>query len=230
MASTYHHLHPEAKILVLDGNPCIGGTWASHRIFPGLKTNNLVGMYEHPDFPMDEARFGVKNGEHIPAGKMLEYLQTFAEDSGISSFLRLNTQVQVVEKTEDGWKLQCLSSSDNKTFSLTSPKLVIAVGNTNKPKMPRYPTSPAFEPPFLHSRDFPAQFPVIVKPGAHTLVIGGGKSALDVAYACAKQADATVTILIRPSGIGPHWISPSHVTPFGLWLEKLVFTRFFDRK
>ncbi|KAH7394161.1 flavin-binding monooxygenase-like protein-like protein [Phaeosphaeria sp. MPI-PUGE-AT-0046c] len=228
MAATYHDLHPEASILILDGNPCIGGTWASHRIFPGLKTNNLLGMFEHPDFPMDEARFAVKKGEHIPAGKMLEYLQAFVEQSGISGFIRLKTSVQVVEKVEDGWKLQCLSSSDGKTSSLTTPKLVIAVGNTNKPKMPRYEASPAFESPILHSRDFPAQFQAIVKPDAHTLVVGGGKSALDVAYACAQQANATVTMLIRPSGIGPHWVSPSHVTPFGLWLEKLVFTRLVD--
>lgn len=230
MAATYHRLHPEARILILDGNPCIGGTWASHRIFPGLKTNNLLGMYEHPDFPMDEVKFGVKKGEHIPAGKMLEYLEAFAEYSGISSSLRLNNKVEVVEKIEDGWKLQCLSLAVEKKYTLTTPKLVIAVGNTNKPKMPKYQTSPAFEPPLLHCRDFPAQFSAIVKPGNHTLVVGGGKSALDVAYACARQEGATATILIRPSGIGPHWVAPSHVTPLGLWLEKLVFTRFFDRK
>lgn len=230
MASTYHQLHPEARILILEGNPSIGGTWASDRIFAGLKTNNLLGMYEHPDFPFDEARFGVKDGEHIPAGKMLEYLQALVEHSGISTFLRLNTKVEEVEKREDGWELECLALASGKSFTLKTPKLVLAVGNTNKPKMPKYQTSPAFEAPFIHSRHFPARYEEVVRPGAHTLVIGGGKSALDVAYACASQPNATVTMLIRPSGVGPHWIAPSHVTPLGLWLEKLVFTRFFDRK
>lgn len=182
-------------------------------------------MYEHPDFPMDEERFGVKKGEHIPAEKMFEYLTAFVEDSDISSFLRLNTKVEVVEKINEGWKLQCQSTQ--KTYDLTATKLIIAVGNTNKPKMPKYPNTSGFRPPVIHSHDFPAQYSKIAKPNKNTLIIGAGKSAYDVAYACATQPNASVTILIRPSGNGPSWMSPSHVTPFKLWLEKLVFTRFF---
>jgi hypothetical protein len=36
-------------------------------------------MYEHPDFPMDEKRFGVKSGQHIPEAKMYHYLDAFVE-------------------------------------------------------------------------------------------------------------------------------------------------------
>jgi cation diffusion facilitator CzcD-associated flavoprotein CzcO len=213
--------------MILEAAPSVGGPWASDRIFPGLKTNNLLGMYEHPDFPMDEQKFGIKKGEHVPAKKMLEYLETLVKESGIAKFLRLNTKVELVEKTGDGWALHCVSSSSGEPHTITTPKLIIAVGNTNKPKMPKYPTSSAFEPPVLHSKEFPAHVSSIAKAASHTLVVGGGKSAWDVAYACATQPDATSTLLIRPSGNGPTWMTPSHVTPFTLWLEKLVFTRFF---
>jgi hypothetical protein len=230
-AATYHRLHPAAKILILDASPGIGGPWARHRIFPGLKTNNLLGMYEHPDYPMDEHEFGVERGKHIPAEAMLAYLESLAEKSGIADFVRLNTRVDVVEKeeVEEGvkWKLHCIDEETGRKYNVSARKLVIAVGNTNKPKTPSYPTSPVFEPLVIHSKDFPAHFHEIVKPDTHTLVIGGGKSAWDVSYACAKQANTTVTILIRPSGNGPNWLTPTHVTPFGLWLEKLVFTRGF---
>ena len=211
----------------MDAASCIGGPWASHRIFPGLKTNNLLGMYEHPDFPMDEQRFRVRKGEHIPAERVLEYLEAFVKDSDINSSLRLNMKVEVIKKKEDHWELRCISVSDGNAYNITTLRLIIATGNTNKPKLPSYPTSSAFKPMVVHSKDFAAHYTKIVKPGTHALVIGGGKSAWDVSYACATQPDATVTILIRPSGNGPNWLTPSHVTPFTLWLEKLVFTRFF---
>jgi len=184
-------------------------------------------MYEHPDFPMDEQKFGVRKGEHIPAPKMLEYLEAFAKESGIARFIRLDTKVEVVNKTGDGWTLHCVSTLTEKAYTINTPKLIIAIGITNKSKMPTYPSSPAFKPPVLHSKEFPKYFSQIVKPATHTLVVGGGKSAWDAAYACATQPEATVTVLIRPSGKGPNWMTPSHVTPFTLWLEKLVFTRFF---
>jgi hypothetical protein len=229
-AHTYHRLHPSAKILILDSASSIGGPWAPHRIFPGLRTNNLWGMYEHPDFPMDEKRFMVKRGEHIPAASMFDYLCAFMKWADIQQFFRGRTAVEVIEKGEggEGWILHCAPSSlDKKGTEIKAKKLVIAVGNTNKPLIPDYPTSKNFSPLVVHTADFPEHHAVIAQPGRHTVIVGSGKSAWDVAYACASQPSATATILIRPDGNGPVWMTPSHVTPLGLWLEKLVHTRFF---
>jgi cation diffusion facilitator CzcD-associated flavoprotein CzcO len=66
MAKTYHQVCPEKSILVLDSARSIGGTWAKERLYPGLKTNNLLGSYEFGDFPMTPGRFDVKPGHHIP--------------------------------------------------------------------------------------------------------------------------------------------------------------------
>jgi len=177
---------------------------------------------------MEEKRFGVKRGEHVPAEKVQQYLEAFAEEKGIKPFIRLNTTVEIAEKVEEGWKLHCRSSTgDGASYIVLSPKLILSTGLANKPSMPKYPTSPAFRSPIMHSADFPAHFSTVVKPSTHTLVIGAGKSAWDIAYSCATQPDSTVTMLIRPAGKGPIWMSPPYVTPLKLWLEKLVFTRFF---
>ncbi|KAF1837960.1 flavin-binding monooxygenase-like protein-like protein [Decorospora gaudefroyi] len=231
-AHTYHRLHPEATIVILDSAPSIGGPWAPQRIFPGLRTNNLWGMYEHPDFPMDETTFGVKRGEHIPAAKMFDYLTAFVEWADIKQFLRLQTNVNFIERVKNGkgWNLHWTAyPRPDSTLDgvLHAKKLVIAVGNTNKPVLPDYPTSKSFQPLVIHAKDFPSHYPDIVRPNSHTVIVGSGKSAWDVAYACATQPSATATILIRPDGNGPVWMTPSHVTPLGLWLEKLVHTRFF---
>jgi thioredoxin reductase len=230
-ALTYHRLYPSAKILIVDSAPSIGGPWAPHRTFPGLRTNNLWGMYEHPDFPMDEKRFGVQRGQHIPATKMFDYLDAFAEWADVKQFLRLRTSVEVIERDEDeqGWTVHCAASSllEKKGKVLKAKKLVIAVGNTNKPLLPDYSVSSNFRPLVIHAKDFPEHHAAIAKPGMHTVIVGSGKSAWDIAYACATQPDSTATILVRPDGNGPVWMTPSHVTPLGLWLEKLVHTRFF---
>lgn len=231
-ASTYHRLHPEASILIVDASRSVGGPWAPARSFPGLKTNNLWGMYEHPDFPMHEDTFGVKRGEHIPAEKMLDYVRAFIDWSGIGPFLKLRTRVEVIEKDSDGWSLSCVSEKETggtTALQIRTPKLIIAVGNHNKPFTPQYPTSPSFKPIVMHSRDFPRHYQNVIKPNTHTLIIGSSKSAWDVAYACATEpsSTSTATVLIRPSGNGPMWMTTSHVTPLTLWLEKLVFTRFF---
>ena len=229
-AHTYHRLHPSAKILILDSASSVGGPWAPHRVFPGLRTNNLWGMYEHPDFPMDEKRFKVKRGEHVPAARMFDYLCAFTKWADIEKFFRGRTVVDVIEKDNDGegWVLRCIPTVlDKKGIEIKANKLVIAVGNTNKPLLPDYQTSTNFRPLVIHTADFPEHYPVIAKPGKHTVIVGSGKSAWDVAYACASQPSATATILVRPDGNGPVWMTPSHVTPLGLWLEKLVHTRFF---
>ena len=112
-AHTYHRLHPSSKILILDSSPSIGGPWAPQRIFPGLKTNNLLGMYEHPDFPMDEQRFRVKRGKHIDAANMFDYITAFVEWADIKQFIRLGTNVETIEKDDEekGWTLRCAPSS-----------------------------------------------------------------------------------------------------------------------
>jgi hypothetical protein len=229
-AHTYHRLHPSAKLLILESAPSIGGPWAPERVFPGLKTNNLWGMFEHPDFPMDEQRFRVKQGTHIDAPKMFDYLCAFAEWADIKQFIRLRTNVEVIEKDEEekGWILRCTQSSlaEKQKTVIKAKKLVVAVGITNKPLLPNYPTSTTFCSPVVHSRDFPAHYPDIVRPDRHTVVVGSGKSAWDVAYACATQPSSSATLLVRPDGNGPVWMTPSHVTPLRMWLEKLVHTRF----
>lgn len=223
MAATYHRIHPEAHLVIVDSAPSIGGTWGSDRIFSGLKTNNQLGTLEHPDFPMDE-KFGVQPGEHIPAETMLAYLNAFVDWSGIWNFLNLNTAVEYVQREDQGWIVQCIGEQ---RIQFRAKRLVLASGHTNKPHLPAIPKSAEFRPPTVHSKHFAEQHSVIVQPAKHTLIVGGGKSAWDAAYACAIQPDSRVTVLIRPSGHGPVWMTPSHVTPARLWLEKLVFTRFF---
>ena len=77
-AKTYIQLEPGVTLLIIDENKSIGGVSAKEKLYPGLRSNNLVGTYEYTDFPMHE-RFGVKKGEHIPGEVIHNYFRQYAK-------------------------------------------------------------------------------------------------------------------------------------------------------
>lgn len=83
-----------------------GSVWELWRdsIYPGLKSNNIIGSCEHPDFPMLETVYGVRAGEYIPATVLHRYLTDFAEKFGIYIWIGFNTKVDIVNQVrrEDG--------------------------------------------------------------------------------------------------------------------------------
>lgn len=221
-AKTYIELHPSENVAVLEANASVGGVWAEDRLYPGLKSNNMLGTYEYPDFPMDEATYGVKPGQHIPGTVLHQYLTDYAKKFGVYSRTRFNTKVDSATPSEDGgWLLKTLSSE---IPTLHAKKLIVATGLTSQPYVPQLPGMQEYQGSLFHVRDF-AKHATTLKKAKHALVVGGAKSAWDVAYAYA-EAGVPVDMVIRKSGHGPVWMAPPYVTPLKKWLEKLVHTRF----
>ncbi|KAK5087848.1 hypothetical protein LTR05_002063 [Lithohypha guttulata] len=220
-AKEYIQLHPHEKILILESGQYCGGTWSKDRLYPGLHSNNLWGSYEFPDFPMTEEEYGVREGQHVPADVLHEYLTDFAKHFGILERTRFNTRVNVVEAANDGWVLHTTGSEPIRTS-----KLIVATGLTSTPNLPTYPGSETFGPPLFHAKDFYKRAKIL-ETCDRAVVVGAGKSAYDIAYAFAT-AKATVDLLIRPTGQGPVWLCPPYVTPLKRKLEELIATRFFS--
>jgi hypothetical protein len=89
--------------------------------------------------------------------------------------------------------------------------------------MPKYVGQEELGVPFFHAKDFCAQA-LNVKGAKNAVVVGGAKSALDVAYEMVGDG-AIVDLIIREDGHGPVWIAPSLVTPFKKRLDQLLVTR-----
>jgi len=222
-AKIYLEQHPHENILVLESSGSSGGTWAEHRIYPALKSNNLHGTYEYPDFPMHPEVYGVTKGEHIPGNVLHRYLTDFAKKFGVFGRTRFHTKVDSIEQLVDdkGWKLRVSSADTNEP--ITTTKLILATGLTSTPNFPQYPGCETFKGQYFHAKDF-APNGHTVKTAQNAVVIGGAKSAYDVAYAYADSG-VQVDLVIRPDGQGPVWISHPYVD-FGLQLEKLLHVRF----
>jgi len=226
VAATYLQVHPAANILVLDAQATVGGVWSQERQYPDLKSNNMLGTYEYPDFPMDTETYGVKAGEHIPGHVVHRYLTDYAKKTGVFSRIRFNTKVLEADAgaSSEGWTLK----TDNYgLLVLQTRKLVIATGLTSTPSVPTFTGEDEFKKSglLIHSRDFPQHTDRLSNKTSAVTVLGGSKSAWDVAYACATR-NVHVNLVIRSSGQGPTWMAPPYVTPIKAWLEKLVHRRF----
>lgn len=247
---------------MLEAAESCGGTWSKARLYPGLKSNNMVGSYEYPDFPMAEAVYGVKEGSHIPGAVLHRYLTDFAEKYGVLERMQFHTKVDQVEALRDGepsseaasadddpitgWRLTVTRTAPDgdddattTTRTITTTKLILATGLTSTPNMPEYPGAETFGRPLFHAKDFCRRAGELA--GAErSVVVGGAKSAYDVAYALARggslepdadgkkkaaNPNATVDLVIRPDGHGPVWIAPAFVTPLRRRLDTLLSVR-----
>ena len=229
MAKTFLEVNPSARVIILESADTVGGVWCQQRLYPNLKTNNLLGTYEYSDFPMDPATFGVKEGEAIPGSVVHNYLKAYAEKFEIFQCIRFNSRVESVREQENGeWSLYFSEGVGERAAhkSIISKKLVIATGLTSEPYMPHFIGQDAFDAPILHAKSLREQESLIYDSKS-VIVVGGTKSGWDSVYAFAS-AGVQVSWIIRESGHGPTWMAPPYVTPLKKRLEKLVSVRFLS--
>ncbi|PGH12966.1 hypothetical protein AJ79_03939 [Helicocarpus griseus UAMH5409] len=225
-AKQYHCIRPKDSLAIFESEASLGGTWADHRLYPLLKSNNLFGTYEYPDFPMDSATFGVKKDEHIPGGVINAYLKAYSAKFGITELIRLQIKVVLAEHQdtpEGGWVLTVMDSKQGES-KIFARKLIIATGLTSEAFLPHFEGQETFGGPIFHSKDF-LQHTDTLKTAKSVTVFGATKSGWDAVYAYAKS-DVKVNWIIRSKGHGPCWMTPSYVTPLKKWIEKLANTRF----
>jgi hypothetical protein len=224
---TYLQVHPEASITILESGSSLGGTWAYDRLYPGLKSNNLLGTYENPDFPMTPEVFGVKPGDHIPGKVIHEYLVQFAKKFNVLEKIRFSAKVEEVERNGDGrWIITDTGpgNSGQKSKKIVASKLILATGLTGNPNMPDIPGASEFGGPVYHAKDF-FRNKSLLHTAKTVAVYGGSKSGWDAVYSYAS-AGVQVEWVMRESGRGPCWMTPMLVMGGKKWLEQLVFTRF----
>lgn len=234
MAKTYSECCPSESILVVDSAASIGGVWAAERVYPGLKTNNLIGSYEFSDFPMVPEKYGCRSGQHIPGAVVHTYLCDAVKHFCIASKIRLNTKVQVAKLEDDSsWIVETAAHSSTlgveslaSRHELRARKLVLATGTTSEPFRPTFDNESAFVGPILHSKELQGRSSELASASS-VVVVGGNKSAFDVCYTAAQNG-SEVHMVMRPRGGGPNYVWPARFTWFWVTtsLARLSCTRF----
>lgn len=163
--------------VILDREETIASAWRRHYDRLHLHTDKKRSHLPMRPFPADAPRY-------VPRQQVVEYLDTYAQDFGLTP--RLKCSVQTVTPISGGWRLE---TSDR---VIETRAVVAATGVSQQPKSGDWPGLSHFPGLVLHSRDY--QRPADL-PGQRVLVIGfgnsGGEIAIDLVEA-GKQVDLVV--------------------------------------
>jgi hypothetical protein len=213
-----------------------------------LKSNNLIGTYEYPDFPLDGEKYGVKQRQHLPGSVIHAYHEEYAKHFGIFDLIRFKTRVVSAEhQPNGGWELSICKDFDVHNAEKSLPvvklftrRLIVATGLTSDPFLPHFEGQETYGAPLFHARDFLKHKDTVDPTKVQRVtVFGGSKSAWDAVYAYGTKGVPVDWVirgnwcvcggvwrrwLTRPSesGHGSCWMAPPFVTPLKKWLEKLV--------
>lgn len=196
-AKQFHCTQPEASLVIFDAQASLGGTWAESRLYPGLKSNNLLGMFEYPDFPMDSETFGIYPRQHIPGSTINKYIQAYAAKFGIADKVRPRHKVRTAEHqetAEGGWVLTVANGAGEES-RVFARHLVIATGLTSEPWLPHFEGQESFGGRIFHGKDFQSNADTLKTAKAVT-IFGSTKFAWDAAYAYAT-AGVKVNWIVR---------------------------------
>lgn len=167
-------------------------------------TQTPLGMAEFSDQSMRHPPVEEQYYDFFQARYVTEYLEYYVDShiyngKSIRHRILFSTHVQSVSKQSDLWYLDLKPSS-----TMATSKLIDATGMTSLPRRPTIPGQERFQGLQLHHKDYGVhEHRLLHDPKMQKIaVIGGAKSAADVAYACAK-AGKEVSWVIRPEGAGP---------------------------
>jgi dimethylaniline monooxygenase (N-oxide forming) len=196
---------------VFERGPLVGGVWSVGYHTYGLQTPR--GLYEFPDWPMPASYPDMPSGAQIQ-----QYLESYARHFDLTSRIQLRCKVnELVPGAEGkGWVVHYTDESRGAREERAFDYLVIATGLYSNPNMPALEGQDQFQGKIYHSSEY--DDPSLVA-GRKVIVVGYGKSALDIAVDASKHARET-TLLFRDV----HW--PVPVKVLGLIdVRKIFLTR-----
>jgi dimethylaniline monooxygenase (N-oxide forming) len=96
------------------------------------------------------------------------------------------------------------------TRLVTAGQLIVATGEFSIPNIPQIKRQNEFEAPIIHSTNFGNSNILATPDIRHIAVLGAGKSAADMIYACLKSLppDTQIHWIIREEGTGPGFFAP----------------------
>jgi len=167
-------------VVVYDRTPDVGGVWSATRRYPGLTTQSPKAQYSFSDHAMP------RDFPEWPSGEQVQqWLASYAEQFGLVSSLRLDTEVTAAVPHGTGWTIHTAGGTER------FDRLVVANGVFCEPAVPEFPGFAEFTAAggrLCAGSDFHSAEEGRDK---HVVVVGYGKSACDIAAAIAGTTAST---------------------------------------
>ncbi|WP_033443460.1 flavin-containing monooxygenase [Saccharothrix sp. NRRL B-16314] len=190
-------------VTVFDKYDVVGGIWAPGGCYDGLANQSAPRLFEFADLP-NRLRFA-------SAVDSRRYLEDYAKAFGVLEHLRPGTEVVSVRPVAgpgrvgaSGWSVDSRPTGDEaaQVRTETFDYVVVASGAHHHARLPDLPGRGSFPRTVLHSNDVRAG----TFTGRRVVVVGGGKSALDLITRAAREA-ASATLVQRKV----NWMVPERL-------------------
>jgi dimethylaniline monooxygenase (N-oxide forming) len=187
------------------------------RVYDYFWTQTPVGMAEFSDQPLPPIPEADQYHGFFPAKYVAQYLDSYIEshiyaDRTLSSRIRTNSRITHLRKDpSDGqWYAQVReqNAESQRSYEVTAPRVIDATGLTSSPNIPSIPGLDTFAGEKVHQMYIARPDFLTDDKIRHVIVVGGAKSAADLAYAAAK-AGKDVSWVFRKSGSGPASFAPA---------------------
>lgn len=192
-----------------------GGVWELSRSYPDVQTQSPKDLYCYTDHPMPDDYPEWPKGPQVHA-----YLHSYANKHKLHRLFRLNTNVLAMERRDDGqpgWTLTLEAGSHqwSEDFDFVS----IATGQFSDKNIITHPGQEGFTAAggeVMHSSEYTD--PSMVE-GKRIVVLGGSKSATDIAVNAANNGAQSVHwVYLEPVWRIPYFIG-------GINFKKLIYMR-----
>lgn len=182
-------------VTIFERRAALGGVWQGAHRYVGLKIQSPRQIYEYSDFCMPD-----DYPEFPSAEQVARHLDAYAEKFGLKSRMRFNTRVTAMRPQARGWQLETASAVDGGSLPSESfEHVVLCNGLFEKPYMPEIEGRAEFESAggvVIHSSSFST---TELARGKDVVVLGFGKSAIDIATEANRVASNVALVFRRTS-------------------------------
>jgi dimethylaniline monooxygenase (N-oxide forming) len=188
------------RVTIVERSGDLGGVWEPARSYPDVQTQSPKELYRYIDKAMPASYPEWPKGPQVHA-----YLAEYAGDHGLYRLIRFNTEVVAMNRRPDsrpGWRLDLRGpgGSTGEDFDFVA----VCTGQFNEPQTISLRGEEAFKAQggrVLHSSQYNDAG---LARGKKVVVLGGSKSATDIAVNAVSSGASEVTLVYRE----PVWRIP----------------------
>ncbi len=191
---------------VFEKSEDIGGVWFS--AYPAVHLQNIYSQYHLSDFD-----WPFEPDLHPTGEQVMRYLHEAV--SNLKLDIRLKHEVLEMKEQTEGWLIRYQNDGGpNEEFF---DYAILAAGQyTDGKNMPQFPDQEQFKGKIITERDVTS---LDIFDGKNVVIVGYGKSALDMTTLAAEGSAQVQHVFRTPSWLIPEWILGAHFT-------YALFTRF----
>ena len=166
-----------------------------------LWSNGPKEGLEFADYSFEE-HFGKQIASYPPRAVLFDYIQGRVTKAGVRDWIRFETVVRWVEKTENGFDVTVCNLPSDRTYTEHFDNVIVATGHFSTPNLPQFEGFDSFKGRILHAHDFRDAMEFSDK---NILIVGTSYSAEDIGSQLWKYGAKSITVSHRTAPMGYEW-------------------------